>query len=439
MKRRFTLSGILILFLSIGSMTSCLKQEFDAPPDNSNYDPKLEVTHTISEIQDLSSPAEIAEDWVITGIVNMDDREGNSYKKITIQDHTGGIEILLDQNNLYNDYPVGRKIYVRLKGLFKSDNNGLPQLGYTPDETGALIPIPYTMIDQHIVKANYPNAVTADTVTLAEIANPDAVRHLVNKLIVVKDAEFSADVIGLPIADPATIRSATNRDLTECSSPAKVVLRTSGYARFQPAKIPSGNGTLTAVYTLYGPTPQLVIRSMDDLNMTGVRCDGSSPTSEVILHDDFSNLSNWNAVSVTGDQGWEISSAYGNPKPCVMMSGYESGTYYENEDWLITQPIDLAGYTSVSFSFQSAEHYEGAPLACYVSTDYSGSGNPNDASWTALPAVYDEAAGFVWTHSGNIDLSAYVGQTIYIAYKVTSTTSGSKTWEIDNVKMMGEK
>lgn len=439
MTRSVTLSGILILFISIGFTVSCLKQEFDAPPDSSGYDPKLGVTHTISEIQDLPSPAEITEDWVITGIVNMDDREGNAYKKVTIQDHTGGIEILLDQNNLYNDYPVGRKIYVRLKGLFKSDNNGLPQLGYTPDETGSLIHIPYTMIDRHMVKADYPNDIIADTVTLAEIANLDDVRHLLHKLIVVKDAEFSPDVTGLPMADPATIRSATNRDLTECSSPTRVAVRTSGYARFQSEKIPGGNGTLTGVYTIYGPTPQLVIRSMEDLDMTGVRCDGSNPNAEVILNDEFSDLGNWNVVSVTGDQEWEISSAYGNPKPCVTMSGYASGINYENEDWLITQPIDLAGYTSVSFSFQSAEHYEGIPLACYISTDYSGSGNPNDAGWTELPAVYDEAAGFVWTHSGHIDLSAYAGQTIHIAYKVTSTASGSKTWEIDNVKIMGEK
>src|SRR5690606_33230873 len=101
----------------------------------------------------------------------------------TIQDPTGGIELLLDQNNLYNDYPVGRKIYVKLKGLFKGDNNGLPQLGYTPDATGTLISIPYTMIDRHIVKASYPHAIAAEPVTLAEIANPDAVRHLVNRLI----------------------------------------------------------------------------------------------------------------------------------------------------------------------------------------------------------------------------------------------------------------
>lgn len=430
--------GLLLLILP-SLISSCIKKDFDTPPDNRDYDPALTVTHTIKEIIDLSSPTLIAEDWVIAGIVNIDDREGNYYKKITIQDETGGIEILLDQNNLYNDYPVGRKIYVRLKGLYKSDYNGLPQLGYTPDGTGSLSDIPFSLIERHIVKANYPNTLTPVTVTLADLASPSASAHLINKLVYIEDVEFVSDVIGLPIADPASVRSATNRNIQECSSSTKVVVRTSGYAKFQPQPIPGGNGSITAIYTVFGSTPQLVIRSMDDIQMTGTRCDGSSPTAEVIMFDEFNNLSQWTPVSVKGDQVWSISTAYGNPKPCVMMSGYVAPNNYENEDWLITKPIDLSGFTSVTCTFESAENYSGTALQFFISTDYSGTGDPNDATWTPISFNRDEVSGFVWTHSGDIDLSAYVNQTIYLAFKVTSTTSASKTWEIDNFRIMGER
>lgn len=439
MKKIIYAGSLLMLLIGILSVSSCIKKDFDAPPDNSGYDPMLTVTHSIKEIQDLPSPTKIEEDWIISGIVNIDDREGNYYKKITIQDGSGGIEILLDQNNLYNDFPVGRKVYVKLKGLFKSDYNGLHQLGYTPDGTGSLINIPFTMIDQHMVKANYPNIIVPDTLTLAELASPSAVSHLVNKLVVVKDVEFVSDVVGLSIADPASIRSATNRNLQECSSPTKIVVRSSGYAKFQPMPIPGGNGTITAVYTIFGSTPQLVIRSMADLNLTNVRCDGSSPSAEVIMNEDFSNLSQWNAVSVTGDQVWTIATSYGNPKPCVMMTGYVAPNNYENEDWLITKALDLSGFASVNCTFESAENYAGNPLDCLISTDYSGTGDPNAATWTPLSFTRDEASGFVWTPSGVIDLSAYAGSTVYIAFKVTSTTSASKTWEIDNFRVMGER
>lgn len=428
--------GILACSLTMLSLTSCIKQDFDTPPDNSSYDPNLTVTHTIREIIDLPSSKQITEDWIISGIVNIDDKEGNYYKKITIQDATGGIEILLDQNNLYNDYPVGRKIYVKLKGLYKGDYSGIPQIGYTPDGTGSLVNIPYTMISNYLVKANYPNTLTPDTVSLATIASPSAAAQYINKLIVVKDVEFVSEVLGLPIANQANISSATNRNIQECSSPTKVAVRTSGYAKFQPQTIPGGNGTITAIYTVYGTTPQLVIRSMNDLNLSGVRCDGSSPTAKVLLNEPFTNLDNWTAFSVTGDQVWNIAT-YGNPKPCAYISGF-SGSAFENEDWLISKEIDLSGLTKAELNFESAGNYSGDPLTCYISTDYADGATPSAATWTLLPAIYDTESGFVFTPSGAVDLSAYLGQKIRIAFKYTSNTSGASAWELDNVKIAVE-
>jgi len=282
MKKLLWLPLLALLVGSVVSLQSCRK-EYDVPPDNSGYDPQLTVTHTIAQIQDLASGSLINEEMTIAGIVNIDDREGNYYKKITIQDSTGGIEILLDQNNLYNDYPVGRKIYVKLKGLYKGDNSENPQLGYTPDNTGSLSNIPFTLIDRHIVKANYPNALEPIEVTLAELASPSAAKHLINKLIIIKDAEFAPEVIGQTYADPASIRSATNRTLQECGSSTKIVLRTSGYAKFQSENIPGGRGTIKAIYTRFGSTPQLYIRSTSDVEFNDVRCDGTAPTGPELI------------------------------------------------------------------------------------------------------------------------------------------------------------
>lgn len=281
--KKITWLPLLALVLgSIFALQSCRK-EYDVPPDNSGYDPKLTVTHTIAQIQEFASGTIINEDIIISGIVNIDDREGNYYKKITIQDETGGIEILLDQNNLYNDFPVGRKIYVKLKGLYKGDNSETPQIGYTPDGTGSLSNIPYTIIDRHIVKANYPNELTPIEVTLADLASPGSAKHLINKLVIIKDAEFAPELIGQTFADPASIRSATNRTLQECGSSTKIVLRTSGYAKFQPETIPGGKGSIIAIYTRFGSTPQLYIRSTADVNFTEERCDGSSPTGPEMI------------------------------------------------------------------------------------------------------------------------------------------------------------
>src|ERR1700744_119412 len=88
------------------AIAACIKKQYKGPPDTSGYDPHLSVTHTIAQLLALPVGSAITEDVIISGIVIMDDKSGNYYKKIVIQDSTGGIEMELDQNNLYNDYPV---------------------------------------------------------------------------------------------------------------------------------------------------------------------------------------------------------------------------------------------------------------------------------------------------------------------------------------------
>ena len=43
-----------------------------------------------------------------------------------------------------------------------------------------------------------------------------------------------------------------------------------------------------------------------------------------------------------------------------------------------------------------------------------------------------------WVSSGNLDLSAFLGKNVRIAFKYTSTTSAAATWEIDDFKIKGQ-
>jgi len=273
---KYYLFGWVIITLPFGG---CLKKNFDAPPDTRSYDPGLAVNYAIGDLQLLPQGIAISNDIVISGIVVMDDKEGNYYKKIVIQDSTGGIEILLDQNNLYGDYPVGRKIYVKCRGLYIGAYGQNPQLGYIPDATGNLSDIPFTLIGDYIVKASYPHIQVPDTLTISQLADPAAARAHINTLIAIKDVEFSA--IGTTIAEPANIQSATNRMLEDCDG-NKITLRTSGYARFQAETVPGGNGVITAIYTRYNKTPQLYIRQTADLGLTGERCNGGPAATEPV-------------------------------------------------------------------------------------------------------------------------------------------------------------
>jgi len=277
---------VQILFI-ITSVSGCLKRNFDAPPDTTGYDPGLVVNYAIRDLVLLPQNTVITDDITISGIVVMDDKEGNYYKKIVIQDTTGGIEILLDQNSLYNDYPVGRKVYVQCKGLFIGAYGQNPQLGYMPDATGNLSNIPFSLISNHVVKASYPHVPAPDTFTISQLAIPDKAKARLNTLIAIKDVEFSA--VAVPFAEPAGIQSATNRMLQDCNGD-EITLRTSGYAKFQALIVPSGNGVITAIYTRYKNTPQLYIRGADDALLTGARCNGAIGVQKPISIDSVRSL-----------------------------------------------------------------------------------------------------------------------------------------------------
>lgn len=158
---------------------------------------------------------------------------------------------------------------------------------------------------------------------------------------------------------------------------------------------------------------------------------------EYLFNDGFeTNWDNWTKYSVSGDQVWQLDTQYGNPGNCAKISGYLSGSNYTNEDWLISPAIDLSSVSAVNLSFQTASRFSGNLLEIKISSDYTGTGDPNNATWTDLTATLDtDTSAYTWTGSGNIDISSFSGGNIYLAFKYTSTTSASTTWEVDNVKI----
>lgn len=248
---------------------SCSKGKRDSPPDNRAYDPGLKITHTIAALQRATGV--ITENVVISGVVIMDDKSGNYNRKIVIQDSSGGIEILIDQDNLCNDYPVGRKVYLKCKGLFIAMPGLNPQLGYAPDANGNLAGIPAVLTDQYIVKGNYPELLIPDTVTLAMLAMPDKAKEYLNTLVAVKDVQFDDADTAMPYAQQAALATATNRMVRDCNN-GSIAMRNSGYARFRSYLTPSGNGVLTAVYSRFNGLPQLYIRDTSDVRFYNARC-----------------------------------------------------------------------------------------------------------------------------------------------------------------------
>jgi DNA/RNA endonuclease YhcR with UshA esterase domain len=273
---KFQIKNIFYLFLLLvftTGISSCVKEEFDAPPTGCE-DPALSSNISIKDLKQnyfvSGAATQITDDLIINGIVIADDRSGNYYKTIVIQDESAGIAIRLDMSDYYTRFPVGRRVFVKLKGLYIGAYNNLIQIGANdPDDATNVATIPLTLVEQYIIKGECNLTVTPVEVSIIQLNNSHQ-----NMLIRLSDVEFQASDTGKTFADPVAQLS-QNRTLKDCNNNS-IIVRTSGFANFAGSKVPAGNGTVTAIYTVFGTTPQLTLRDLSDVSLTGTRC-GTQP------------------------------------------------------------------------------------------------------------------------------------------------------------------
>ena len=116
---------------------------------------------------------------------------------------------------------------------------------------------------------------------------------------------------------------------------------------------------------------------------------------------------------------------------CMKASAYV-GQAYAAESWLISPVIDLSNASAATLKFDQAVNYaspDGA-LSVMISTDYAG--EVLQCNWTELN-LSQWPAGSNWTFvNSTADLSQFAGQRVTIAFKYTSNTNASSTWEVKN-------
>lgn len=143
--------------------------------------------------------------------------------------------------------------------------------------------------------------------------------------------------------------------------------------------------------------------------------------------------SGFTQFSVTGDQVWTCTNFGRENTSGVNINGFSSGAN-ENEDWLISPLLDLSLYTDIPvLSFWSRGEFDGPSLTLWASTDYNGTGNPNDFTWVQIDANFPPLNN-TWTLSDGINLHAYKSAPVYIAFKyVSNPNDGAARWTLDDV------
>jgi hypothetical protein len=116
----------------------------------------------------------------------------------------------------------------------------------------------------------------------------------------------------------------------------------------------------------------------------------------------------------------------------LQINGF-SGVNIPNEDWLISPSFDLGATTFPLLSFWSRTAFTGATLELKVSTDYTGTGDPNLATWTDLNGKFPAQVSDIWKLSENINLSGYKSPHTYFAFVYHSTTEDGARWTLDDI------
>ncbi len=287
MTQQFSRHSCLLILLAATLVLGSCKKTFDEPP--APADPGLTPTHTIKELKAMHTVSGaydvISTDIIISGIVVANDRSGNLYKEIYVQDATGGINVLLDGIGLYNSFPVGRRVYIKCNGLCISDYNRLVQLGVKATVAGSpsIQAIASNLIDRYVVGGTLNNPVTPKVVTLNQLTT-SMQDTLLGTLIQLNNYEFVTGDTSKTYADTSAYKNSVNLTVKSCGANSSIIIRSSGYASFAGVNVPNGNGTVTAIYTLFGSTKQLIIRDTADVQMNNFRC-GQGPTTVMNIAD----------------------------------------------------------------------------------------------------------------------------------------------------------
>lgn len=419
----------IILGLVVVNFAACVDLNFDEPPiggEPINITPNA----TIQQLRSYYQPGAftvIPDSLIIRAVVVADDRSGNFYKTLIIQDETAGIELKVNSIGLFNQFPIGRELFIYCKGLVISDYSGLVQLGggtYLDNGQPRLAGIEETLIKQYLVAGKRDQSYAPRLKKINELTPAD------HSMLVQLDAvEFDATSAGQPYADAVNLAS-INRTVKDCDKQT-IILRSSGFASFASVNTPSGKGSLTAIVGTFGGSLQLFIRDTSDVAFKDPRCGQGGPNGFDSLTEGFESVGNqqdvllegWINQPTKGTRLWR--GRYFDNNTYVQATAFGDNAA-EMESWLITPALNLT--TPKTLTFRSAvAFYTHASGSVFLSTNFDGI-NVHSATWTPLSAALAGSgdANYAWVNSGIIDLSGFTGKG-HIAFRYTGSGPAGQT------------
>lgn len=201
-------------------------------------------------------PVLITEPLVVRGVVVSTDRYGESYHRLTMQDHTAGVEFSVDCDHLYRHYSVGDSLRIECCGLTLGGYGRAVRVGAEPEDGYEVSDIGWSLWQG--VATNYGVATVqpaARSVTIADLsAELLSQRVLLEGVRFVEAGERWAEEEGMN----------TTRHIVDAACDTLSV-RTSGYSDFFHHILPEGECDVLGLLGYFGSDYQLVVFTPDDV------------------------------------------------------------------------------------------------------------------------------------------------------------------------------
>ena len=433
MDRKFSSMSFrtVVLTFALAFLAVACKKEFDAPPVRTI--PVGQIL-TVQDLRDLYDgvPVHFGGDSSVFAVVTADEVNGNLYKNVYVQDHTGAIILrLLNSGGLYQ----GDSIRIYLPGCVLSNYRGMLQLDS--------VSVDNNTVKQATGVVKQPQVVSIAQVN--QVYTPYWDHPLQGKLIKLEGVQFVANEAGIATWADAVGQGTLNRTLQDCNS-STVIVRNSGFSNFAADTLPRGKGSFVGVLGSFDATSQLFVRDVREAQLTGPRCGESACTPEASISESFGTVINstdlniecWLNVFTAGTRKWKggVSGPdnYAEAKPASFDAAAEM--------WLITPPIQYTPGMALNFksALGSAWQHDGLSVLITTNTNLNNGTDVANATWTpvtgATLATNGTAVG-TWVASTALGLNPFLtaGDNFRIGFKYVGSGSGGQAtpYRIDDV------
>lgn len=264
------LKSIFFIAFSLLLLTSCVNDDDYAIPNLECKETDLVANKTVQQVfNQAGSFATLYEiNDVIEGYVVSSDKGKNFYKVIYLTSLDGQIGFSVSINEVATavDYGVGRKVFIRLRGLYTQRRNSILQIGALFN--GNVGQIPTTDYPDHLVRSC---AVVEESTLLNELTLADVNDGNIGKLIEFRNVQFTDAALGQNYYNPQNVVfGETNHILTDASG-ATLIFRTGVFSEYSGIPVPTNSGKIRGILTKFSSGYQFVARYNSDIQLTEPR------------------------------------------------------------------------------------------------------------------------------------------------------------------------